>query len=171
MFAHILPANIGKVMNSWKQPFPPLIPHGPANAEYSGIRCGYVFLLSVLFAGVIAVAITATMLMLGWLAIANSQIMQQSSKALMLAQSCAEHALLQLYEDNTYAGLESITNFDGTCAILRVGGAGNENRTVCIEGTSGASTRRLEIVLQRLLPSVLVYSWQEVKMFTSCTYD
>ncbi|HAI97960.1 TPA: hypothetical protein DCL30_00250 [Candidatus Peribacteria bacterium] len=138
---------------------------------FARARCGYVFLLSVLFVGVIAVAITATMLMLGWLAIANSQIMQQSSKALTLAETCAEHALLQLYEDNTYDGLESVTNSDGICAILRVGGAGNENRTVCIEGTSGASTRRLEIVLQRLLPSVLVYSWQEVKVFTSCTYD
>lgn len=134
-------------------------------------RSGYVFLLSVLFVGVIATAITATMLMLGWLAIANSQTMQQSSKAFTLAETCAEHALLQLYEDSAYAGLESVTNPDGTCAILRIGGAGNENRTICVEGTSGASTRRLEIVLQRLLPSIRVYSWQEIKLFSSCTYD
>ncbi|MBU2259847.1 hypothetical protein KKC44_04545, partial [Patescibacteria group bacterium] len=105
-------------------------------------RSGYTFLLSVLFVGAIAITVTGTMLLLGWLTLRNAQIIEQSGRSFELAMTCAEHGLIELFEDGNYMGDEDLTLSDGTCSILRTGGSGNENRTLCTEGMSGGTTRR-----------------------------
>ncbi|MFH1671149.1 MAG: hypothetical protein ABIA92_06270 [Patescibacteria group bacterium] len=134
------------------------------------IRSGYTFLLSVLFVGAIAITVTGTMLLLGWLTLRNSQIIEQSGRAFELATTCAEHGMIELFEDGNYTGDEDLTLSDGTCSILRTGGSGNENRTLCTEGMSGGTTRRFEIIIERILPSISIFAWQEVELFTSCEY-
>ncbi|MBU0766924.1 hypothetical protein KKF55_04035 [Patescibacteria group bacterium] len=134
------------------------------------VRSGYTFLLSVLFVGAIAIAVTGTMLLLGWLTLRNAQIVEQSGRSFELAMTCAEHGLIELFEDGNYMGGEELTASDGACNILRTGGSGNENRTLCTEGMSGGSTRRFEIIIERILPSISIFAWQEVELFTSCEY-
>jgi len=134
-------------------------------------RSGYTFLLSVLFIGTISVAVTGTMLMLGWLAMHNVRVLENSGKGFELAMTCAEHALLELFEDFTYAGDETIESGADKCSILPVSGVGYEDRTVCVESESGNTVRRFEIILERVLPSVQVETWQEVEIFTSCSYE
>ena len=136
----------------------------------STVRRGYTFLLSVLFVGAIALTVTATMLMLGWLAMLNSRILEQSGEAFEFAMTCAEHGLLGLFEDNTYQGNEDLSVGEDTCSILVIGGAGNDDRSLCTEGTSGNATRRLEIIIERILPSIEIFAWQEVEFFSSCSY-
>jgi hypothetical protein len=134
-------------------------------------RDGYTFLLSILFVGAIATAVTGTMLLLGWLALRNSDTAERSAKAYELARTCAEVALEELFEDNAYLGNEELSLSQGLCYILPIGGTGNENRTVCTEGESGGTVRRLEIILDHILPSIEIIAWQEVEFFTSCSYE
>ena len=136
----------------------------------SSIRRGYTFLLSVLFVGAIALAITGTMLLLGWLALRNSVVLEQSHKAFELAMTCAEHGLLELFEDSTYSGGEFLDNDDGDCLVLTVVGSGNEDRALCTEGVSSDATRRFEVIIERLRPSIEIFAWQEVDVFSSCSY-
>lgn len=134
-------------------------------------RNGYIFLLSVIVTGVISMTIVLSLLLLSISAERTGFALQESSQSLSLAELCAEHALLILHENAGYLGDETIEKDYGECYVLFVGGSGNENRTVCTEGISGDTVRRLEIVVQRLIPSVTIYSWQEVEEFTICEYE
>jgi len=136
-------------------------------------RRGYVFLITVLFVGVIGLSIMSTYFILSTAALQNGWSLEQSAQALANAETCAEHGLHALTENANYDGqdvLSFIEDLGGTCEILRVGGSGNNNRTVCTEGVAGTSTRRLEILVDQLLPTVKVSSWQEVSIFSACSY-
>ncbi|MFH0770029.1 MAG: hypothetical protein V1926_01485 [Candidatus Peregrinibacteria bacterium] len=133
-------------------------------------RNGYVFLMSVLFIGAIATAVASTSLLLGWMEMRDSRVFERSSRAFLLAQNCADRGVMELFNDNAFVGGTTVTTEDGECSILLTGGSGNENRTLCAEGVSGGAVKRLEIVLQRILPSVHVLAWREVSHFTLCSY-
>ena len=134
------------------------------------MRKGYAFLITVLAIGTIAAATASSLLLLGVGAGQTALTTQQSTQAQQYAIGCSERALLSLLEENTYPGNETIDFTYGSCTILPVGGAGNENRTICTEAESGNSIRRYEVVVERLLPSPSLYSWQEVTAFTLCSY-
>jgi len=134
-------------------------------------RSGYVFLLSIIMVGAIAVATLGSLLMIGVGSLQIGGTVQQSEQARSLAQTCAERALRSLWEDGAYIGSEEFTFAEGTCAIWRVGGSGNENRSLCTEGNVGSTVRRYEILLQRVLPSIQVYAWREVEQFTACAFE
>lgn len=130
---------------------------------------GYVFLISVLFVSAIAISVLGSYMLLSIASMENGITYQSSAQALENAQTCAERGLMNLFLNSGYTG-EAIELDNGDCTILQPGGYGNVNRTLCIEGVSGAHTRRLEIVLERLLPSIQVFSWQEVATISSCSY-
>ncbi len=131
-------------------------------------RSGYILLITILIIGAIASAILSSMLLLGISSTQVSFSVQQSQQALAAAQACAEYALLKLRQDPTYAGNEFRTLGIDQCEVLTVGGIGNNNRSLCTEGTSGDAIRRLEIAVSQILPQTQVYSWQEVSVFTLC---
>lgn len=131
-------------------------------------RDGYILLLTVLFIGGIATAVLGSLLMLGTSAGQVSLSVQQSNQAFGLSEACAEYALLQLKTLPSYAGTETLTLSTGTCEILSVGGIGNNNRTVCMEGQVGDIIRRIEIVVSQVLPQMKIDSWQEVASFSLC---
>lgn len=133
-------------------------------------RGGYIFLLSVLVVGVISSAIVVSLVLIGIGAQRSGFSYQQSASALGLAHACAERALLTLRENIDYGGGEVISFSQGECEILLIGGSGNENRTLCTEGIVGNTVRRIEIIINRLLPETRIYSWQEVDIFTFCEY-
>ncbi len=134
----------------------------------SSKRPAYIFLLSVLFIMAIAISIVGSYLLLSIASLQNGMALEQASQSLELASTCAERAFISLLDDNAYAGDEEITFPEGSCFIYPVGGFGNENRTLCAEGISGQHTRRIEIILSRILPSIQVYSWREVAEITAC---
>lgn len=136
-------------------------------------RRGYVFLITVLFVGIIGLSIVSTYFILSTAALQNGWSLEQSAQALANAESCAEIALQSLTQNSNYDGQDVVTfteDIGGTCEVLRVGGSGNNNRTVCTEGIAGKSTRRLEILIDQVLPNVKVSSWQEVPIFSVCSY-
>jgi len=121
--------------------------------------------------GAIALATLSSLLMIG---IGSMQIgftVRQSEQARSLAQTCAERGLRSLWEDTGYVGTEALNFDEGECDILRIGGSGNENRSLCAEGRVGPTVRRYEILLGRVLPSIEVSAWREVEQFTACSYE
>lgn len=135
----------------------------------TSIRSGYIFLVTVLFIGAISISILGTYMMLSIASLQNGLAFQTSAEALGLAQACAERGLRSLQQDSNYDGNEEFVYPNGICEVLPPGGYGNENRTLCVEGVSGSYTRRFEIIIAQLLPSVSIYSWTEVPIFTSCS--
>lgn len=134
----------------------------------SSSRDGYIFLVSVLVIGVIASATATSLLLLGWAAEQNGQLVVESSRAFEYAQTCAERAIRSLKIDTGYGG-DQVIDFEwGACEVHAVGGNGNTRRTLCIEGRSGDNVRRMEIYIERLFPSTIVTSWAEVSAFTLC---
>lgn len=131
-------------------------------------RPGFILLITILIIGALAAAILSSLLLLGISANQVSLSIQQSEEALSLADACAEYALLKLRESPSYAGNESLDLGPNRCEILPVGGIGNNNRSVCTEGVSGESIRRLEIAVEQILPQTTLYSWQEVAIYTLC---
>ncbi len=124
----------------------------------------------MLFVSAVAVSVLGSYLLLSIAAMENGITFQASSQALENAQTCADRGLMNLFLDSGYTGGETVVLSYGSCEILQPGGFGNDNRTLCLEGISGAHTRRIEIVVERLLPSIQIYSWQEVATITSCSY-
>lgn len=134
----------------------------------SSSRGGYIFLVSVLVIGVIASATATSLLLLGWAAEQNGQLVVESGRAFEYAQTCAERVIRSLKKDTAYGGGEIMDFAWGECEVMAVGGNGNMDRAVCIEGRSGDNTRRMEIDIERLFPSTVISSWTEVAEFTLC---
>jgi hypothetical protein len=129
---------------------------------------GFILLISILMIGAIASAILSSLLLLGISANQVSLSVKESTQAFAGARGCAEVAMLKLRQSPSYAGNEFLTLGTGQCEILPIGGIGNNNRSVCIEGTSGEAMRRLEVAVNQVLPQTTVYSWQEVSIFSLC---
>lgn len=132
-------------------------------------RGGYIFLVSVLILGTIAMTVTISMLLLSIAAEQNGQTVAESAAAFDAAETCIERAVRALQSDPTYGGNETLTIATGTtCAIQSIGSSGNYRRSICAEGRNGSSTRRVEVLLDALFPSVRVHTWAEVPAFTLC---
>lgn len=132
-------------------------------------RDGYVFLISVLFVGAIAMATAATLVILGIGAERSGRVYAQSSQAFQNAETCAERALRSLRTSLGYVGSETVTLTSGTCEIKAIDGSGNFSRSICVKGLAGNVTRRLQISVSELLPVAHIGSWQEVSSFTLCS--
>lgn len=136
--------------------------------HFSRVRDGYVFLVTVLIIGVIATVTATSLMLLGWAAEQNGQLVAQSSQAFENAQTCVEQALRNLRYDPAYVGSGTITLTYGSCKLRAIAGQGNDERVICSEGINGQNTRRLEVTISRLYPSVIVRSWREVPTFSLC---
>lgn len=134
----------------------------------SSSRPGYVFLLTILVIGAVASATASSLMLLGWAAEQNGLLVQESIQAFEYAHTCAERALRELRRDLNYSGDKTFVFDRGTCDIERIGGSGNEKRMVCVSGSSGDSTRRMELSIDRLYPAVIMRSWNEVASFSLC---
>lgn len=132
------------------------------------VRDGYVFLLTVLFVGVIASAVAITLTMLGIAMESTSQSIAQSMQAYENARSCIERALLDLRTDPTAMGNSTITLPMGSCTLGNYGGYGNANRTICATGNFKNITRMIEVQVRRLYPSVRIAIWRDTTSFTLC---
>ncbi len=131
-------------------------------------RSGYILLMTILMIGAIASAILSSLLLLGISANHVSLSVLQANQSLSIAQGCAEYGLLKLRQSPTYMGNEFVTIGVHTCEILPVGGIGNNNRVLCLEGKVGDTVRRLEIAVSQVLPQTKIFSWQEVSVFSLC---
>lgn len=131
-------------------------------------RPGYVFLISVLIIGAIAVEMAVSLILLGLAAGQSGLALSQSAQAFEYAQTCAERALRELRSDLSFDGGMHVAFTDGSCSLRHTGGSGNGDRILCIEGRSGNAVRRMEIEIVRVYPRVTISSWKEVTVLTRC---
>lgn len=129
---------------------------------------GYAFLVTVLVIGVIATATATSLMLLGWAAEQNGFLFERSAQAEEYAKSCLERTFQKLRSEPTYAGGESVIFAKGSCLIHPVLGDGVNDRRVCVEGTSGRSTRRFQASIAELFPVITMESYAEVPSFTFC---
>lgn len=129
---------------------------------------GYAFLVTVLVIGVMATATATSLMLLGWAAEQNGLLISQSAQAETNARSCMERTLRMLRLDPSYAGDETLSLERGTCIVHAVVGDGVNDRRICIEGKYGKSTRRFQVSVSELFPSVKMLSFAEVVSFTLC---
>ncbi len=132
-------------------------------------RPGYIFLISVLVIGAVAATTAISLVLLGLASEQTGNTVVQSDQSFEYAQTCIERALRSLRDDLTYGGDETFTFARGSCTLLSIGGSGNRDRTLCAEGRSGQSVRRLEILVRTLYPTVTIATWREVSIFSLCS--
>ncbi len=131
-------------------------------------RPGYAFLVTVLVIGVMATATATSLMLLGWAAEQNGLLVSQSAQAEANARGCIERTLRTLRAEPSYAGGETLSTERGTCVIHPVVGDGTNDRRICVEGAYGKSTRRFQMVVSELFPTVKTSSFSEVVAFTQC---
>ncbi len=141
------------------------------NSQFSiPARRGYIFLVSVLVIGAISISTAVTLVLLGLAATQSGFSISQSAQAYENARSCVEMALRSLRSDVSYGGNGTVALSSGiTCTLRSIGGSGNDNRTICAEGTTLGLTRRVQVRVAHLYPTVQISDWEEVADFTFCT--
>ena len=128
------------------------------------MKRGYVTLLSVLIVGAVGTAVTVSLLFLGLTASRTSFVVEQAAQARMLADACAEEALQQIRSSTAYTGTAGLSLGQGSCTYTVVS-TGGENRTITASGIVGTVTRRTEVLVSAINPSITISSWQEVASF------
>jgi len=119
--------------------------------------------MSVLVVGAIAVAMTASLLLLGVGNSRTSFAVEQSNQAKALANACAEEALEQIRSSVSFTGSGNLSFGQGTCTYT-VTSQGGQNRTVVVSGTVGTIKRKVEIIISSITPTITPVTWQEVSI-------
>lgn len=126
---------------------------------------GFIALSSVLIMSAIFLSISISMASHAISGSGTGVALYENNAAQMLAQSCLEHALLELQRTLVYGGDESILIDETSCVILPIGGSGNHDRTVQVVGTFGSHTYRIQVVVDTVSPEVTLASYERVTSF------
>jgi len=125
---------------------------------------GVLTLMSVLIVGAIGLSVGVSLLLLG---LANSQTnlaLEQSNQAKVLVDACAEEALQQIRDSETYTGSNSLTLGQGLCSYT-VTDTGGTTRKITASGTVGSVVRKNQITISAISPKILISSWYGVADF------
>lgn len=125
---------------------------------------GAVVLVSVLFIGAIGAAIATTLLLLGLNSSRLSFSLEQSHQAQGLATACAESALQAIWANESTTGTQTLTLGSGTCTYT-ITNLGGEQRKITASGTVQTVTRKVQLSISALNPTITVSSWQEIADF------
>ncbi len=124
---------------------------------------GYIALISVLVAGALMLLVGVGSALRG-IDTENSLVGEESSfRAELLADACAEEALMKLKANLNYAGNETIIVEGGaTCTIGALSGAGNTNRTISTQAVDNNYIRKVLVSIAQVNPSPTILSWKTV---------
>ncbi len=125
---------------------------------------GYITLISVLVVSAVGVTVAVSLILLGLGSSRTSFAVEQSNQAKGLANACAEEALQQIRDSILFTGSGILAFGQGTCSYT-VTSQGAENRTITSSGTVGTIVRKVKIVINKINPTIIVTSWQEVADF------
>jgi len=126
---------------------------------------GFIALISILILGamMLVISIGVSLRSIGETDMALSE--QESHRALALANLCAEQALMKLESILSYSGNESIIIGSESCDILAISGSGNFTRTVKTQSTVSGHTKKVQVVVSQISPTMQIASWEEVADF------
>ncbi|GIK84228.1 MAG: hypothetical protein BroJett025_08500 [Patescibacteria group bacterium] len=123
------------------------------NTQQSGMA-----LVTVLIFSAIAMVVIVTSISLTTITSQSSRTFLQGQRALHVAESGAENALMRLIRDPTYTQ-EELTIDDGTARIVV---SGTSPRIVTVTGEVGNSVRQVEVQVSDQNGIMTVTSWKEL---------
>jgi hypothetical protein len=126
---------------------------------------GYLMLLSVLIAGAI---ITAMVMAVTFWGVDHTQTAitdVRFTQAKALSNACAEEALERLHEKPPYTGSGFLNSFTfGGCTYTTINTSGT-NYTINSTGSSTNAISRVQIIITKIQPKIIISTWQEVPSF------
>ena len=125
---------------------------------------GVLTLMSVLIVGAIGLSVGVSLLLLGLGNSKTNLALEQSNQAKALANACAEEALQQIRDSESYVGTGSLALGEGTC-LYTVTNTGGTTRKITASGTVGSVVRKNQITISAIAPLIVISSWQEVADF------
>jgi hypothetical protein len=129
-------------------------------------RPGFIALIAVFTLSAVALLIGIGLSIRGIGETQMSLVSEQTARAQLAAHACAERALMELKNALTYAGNETVTLADGTtCRILAVQGSGASNRVVQATSTVSGVTRKVQVNVASVNPTMSISSWADVVDF------
>ena len=128
------------------------------------LQKGIIALTTVLITGAVVLFIGLGMTLRSMIESDISLDQELSQKALVMATSCMEQALLLLANNSSYNGNETITIGTQTCSIGTITGEGEE-RSVQSSSNVYGYTSRLIVTVSDVTPPLQISSWQEVDNF------
>ena len=121
-------------------------------------------LLSVIVLGMVMLSVALYSSWLSVFVLEGSAAAKHSAQARYLADTCAEIALQKIWDSSSYTGSGSFSGFNGSCTYV-VSSSGGENRQINTTGVLGNVTRKVKVLVDKVILQVNVSSWQEVADF------
>ncbi len=119
-------------------------------------RKGALVLVTVIIVGIVGIILSVVVARRGATEVTNSLSALQASRALSLADGCAEEAMVQLYRSSAYVGGTAQLG-EGTCTIT-VSGTGTE-RTILVVATLEKWVRTVQFTAH-IVPPMRVTAWR-----------
>ncbi len=124
---------------------------------------GYIALISVLIAGGLLLLVGVGSALRGVDALNAVSGEESSFRARLLADACAEEALMKLKSNLGYNGIETIiVEGNETCRVLSVLGTGNLDRVILTQGVDVDYVRNVRVDVARVNPALVVRTWNVV---------
>lgn len=126
---------------------------------------GYVLLYSVIILGMVVLAMALYLSWLGVFSLQNKKSFFNSKTAQNLAETCAENALMELWNDENAPGDTMSNLFGGTgdCSYA-ISGSG-ETRTIEASGEFRDIIRKTKVSIDQISTNINITSWREVADF------
>ena len=126
---------------------------------------GYVLLYSVILLGMVVLAMALYLSWLGVFSLQNKKASYNSKIAQNLAETCAEKALMAIWNDENASGDTHNNLFGGSgdCSYT-VSGSG-ETRTIQASGEFKNITRKTKVEIDQISTDISIISWREVADF------
>lgn len=124
---------------------------------------GFSTLLVVIIIGSVVTGLMIYITTTSLWSIKSSIADKNSMQADQIANACAELALEQMRENNSFTASNNATINNSSCNFTVTSGAGN-NRTILVTGTVGSITRKIKITTNSFNP-ITVSSWENIGDF------
>ena len=127
---------------------------------------GYIALIAVLIAGAVMLVAGLSASRSGIASAQGSTRGESSARARLLADACAEEALLRLRGNIGYTGNENVSvNLSDSCTIGSISGSGNNNRLVRTQASVLGYVSKIEVSVATVTPALFIASWRSVADF------
>lgn len=124
---------------------------------------GYIALISVLVFSALILLIGVGSTLRGIDAANGASGEESALRAELLADACAEEALMKLKANLDYGGNETIIVDGGaTCTILPLSGSGNLDRVVDTRASDNDYVRKVRVRVLRVNPTLSIDSWETI---------
>ena len=121
---------------------------------------GYITLISMLVIAVVGTSLVAATLFNGVGSFKTSISTGQAQEALVLAETCAEKALEEIWLADDYAGSGNINLGNGACNYS-VSGV-SVPKTIAAAGSVGPVVKKISVTVDNLHPYITTSAWQEI---------